>query len=96
MREIARGTWGSEDELVAELLDAMLGRRTSVVVDLADRPMLSAAALTSLRRLGTSLRARGGGLTVRTSRPSLARLMEITLLSSSFSVELTVDPARSA
>lgn len=86
---IARSTDDSEAALLANLRDAMLGRRTTVVVDLADTPMLSATMLTALRRLGASLRARGGSLTVRASHPGLVRLLDMTLLSSSFTLEAT-------
>jgi anti-anti-sigma factor len=94
--EIAPESWGSEAGLIDRLLDAMLARSTTVVVDLADTPMLSSDALTALRQLGKSMQARGGKVVVRASHPTLVRLMRMTLLTSSFTLEETTDPAHAA
>lgn len=86
-RTIVHRTSDREPVLLRALADARIGPQSRVVVDLGDTPMLSAAVLTALRRLGTTLRERGGGLTVRSTHASLARLLEMTLLTLSFELE---------
>lgn len=87
MRTILHGDSDREPTLLRALTDARSGRQSHVLVDLGDTPMVSAAVLAALRRLGRSLRDRGGELTVRTSHAGLARLMELTLLTLSFALE---------
>jgi len=78
-----------EPSLLRALADARAGWHSQVLVDLGDTPMVSAAVLAALRRLGTSLRERGGVLTVRSSHAGLVRLVELTLLTFSFELEKT-------
>lgn len=85
-------TVGSEIALLERLVEALLSPQDEVVVDLGDAPMVSSTALTALRRLGTMLRARGGELTVRSSHPGLVRLLDLSLLSASFTLERTTMP----
>lgn len=87
VRTIVHDRSGREPSLLRALAEARIGWQSRVLVDLGDTPMVSAAVLSALRKLGTSLRGRGGGLTVRCSHAGLGRLMELTLLTLSFELE---------
>lgn len=87
VRTIVHDHFDREPALLRELAAAKVGWQSHVVVDLGDTPMVSAAVLSALRRLGASLRDRGGELTVRSSNAGLVRLMELTLLTLSFQLE---------
>lgn len=95
VRTIVHGDSEREPALLRELAAARVGWQSRVVVDLGDTPAVSAAALSALRSLGTSLRARGGELTVRSSHAGVVRLMELTLLTLSFELETPHAGARS-
>jgi anti-anti-sigma regulatory factor len=68
----------------------------NVVVDLAFRETLDADALSVLKRGGERLRACGGGLAVVCRTASLRRLLDLTLLTQSFSVHASRSEARAA
>ena len=94
LRTIVLRRLDGEPSLLTALADARIGWQADVLVDLGDTPMVSAAVLASLRRLGSTLRERGGELTVRSSHAGLVRLLELTLLTLSFHVERTTPASR--
>lgn len=80
VRAIVHDPDDSEAVLLRGLESAVAGAPSYVVVDLGNTPMLSAAALEALLRIGKDVRERGGELVVRSSHTGLARLMRLTLL----------------
>jgi anti-anti-sigma regulatory factor len=89
VRTIVHNHSSLEPTLLRALADARIGWQSHVRVDLGDTPMVSAAVLAALRRLGSCLRERGGELTVRSSHTGFVRLLELTLLTLSFELEKT-------
>jgi anti-anti-sigma regulatory factor len=97
--DVRRETAGAAEPFVlrlreatrAEALERCLGLlarlgHANVVVDLAFRDTLDADVLTALKRGGRHMRELGGELAVVCRTASLRRLLDITLLSQSFSV----------
>ncbi|HET7743351.1 MAG TPA: STAS domain-containing protein [Gaiellaceae bacterium] len=84
---------GSNGLLVDRLGAAQdLGAR-DLVVDLGDAETLSSATLEILLRTGRELRGRGGRLEVVSLRPSLRRLLRLTLLHRAFAVHTSLETA---
>lgn len=102
-RHPAAGSSGSGSVLIAYrgsargLADRLgaagaLGAR-DVIVDFGETETLSSVALEALLRSGRELGARGGRLAVVSLRPSLRRLLRLTLLQCAFAVHTSVDAA---
>lgn len=87
------GSRGSEADLTRRVAEsARLGAR-HVVIDLGDAEMVDSSTLTALKRTAGRLRSRGGHLSVVCQHPGLASLLDLTLLSRSFSVFGSLDAA---
>lgn len=84
---------GSEAAFTRRLAAATRAGQSRMVADLGDAAMVGSAVLAALCRTGERLRARGGELTVVSSHPGLARLLELTLMSRSFTLVRTLGPA---
>jgi anti-anti-sigma factor len=83
----------SDVDLTRQLAESLrLGAR-QVVVDLGDAEMLDSSTLDTLRRLAGKLRSNGGRLSVVCRHPGLAGVLDLTLLSQSFSVFRSLDSA---
>lgn len=82
------------DGLLADRLGAArdLGAH-DLVVDFGETETLSSVALEALLRTGRELGARGGRLAVVCLRPSLRRLLRLTLLQRAFAVHSSVEAA---
>lgn len=82
------------DCLLADRLGAArdLGAQ-DLVVDFGETETLSSAALEALLRTGREVGARGGRLAVVCLRPSLRRLLRLTLLQRAFAVHSSVEAA---
>jgi anti-anti-sigma factor len=88
---IARG--GDEGELGGRLRASLDFGARFVVVDLGETAIFDASLLTVLKRVAAKLRARGGGLSVVCADQRLANLLDLTLLSRSFTVHPTLESA---
>ncbi len=84
---------GSES-LLADRLGAArdLGAQ-DLVVDFGETETLSSVGLEVLLRTGRELSARGGRLAVVCLRPSLRRLLRLTLLQRAFAVHSSIEAA---
>lgn len=77
---------GSERTLAARIRAARDLGADDIVVDLGEAEMVGSATLSTLCRLGRELRGSGGRLAVVSVRPSLVRLLRLTLLHHAFAV----------
>jgi len=86
--------YGGSEGLLADRLTAArhLGA-DDLVVDLGDAETVDSTVLELLLRTARDLGATGGRLAVVSARPSLRRLLGLTLLHRAFGVHSTVDAA---
>jgi anti-anti-sigma factor len=84
---------GSAATLDRQIVAALGLGADEIVVDLGDAEMMPASALAGLARVGKEVRARGGRLAVVCPRPTLERLLRLTLLDRVFAVYGSRDAA---
>ena len=77
---------GSEPTLAARVIAARRLGAEDIVVDLGETDMVESSTLSTLHGLGREMGAGGGRLAVVCLRPSLERLLRLTLLDHAFAV----------